>query len=150
MGRPGVVDIVSQIKADEGFRGSPYRDSLGNWTIGYGTLLPHYEPSIQTHVEWTPERAEQELQIKLNAVNIGLADNLPWVWDLGVVKRGVFQNMGYNMGIERLLGFTNTLAAAKASDWERCKSEMLKSKWATQVGARAERLAKQVVTCEWQ
>ena len=51
-------------------------------------------------------------------------------------------DMCFNLGINRLLGFKNTLAAIKAGDYEAAADGMLASMWAKQVGKRAHRLIK--------
>ena len=50
--------------------------------------------------------------------------------------------MAYNLGINSLLGFKNTLATIQAGRYNDAADGMLASKWATQVGDRATRLAK--------
>ena len=45
-----------------------------------------------------------------------------------------------------LLGFKNTLATIRAGDYQRAASMMLDSKWAGQVGQRAERLSRMMAT----
>lgn len=49
-------------------------------------------------------------------------------------------NMAFNMQ-DRFLTFVNTLAAIKRGDYTAAADGMLASKWANQVGARAQRLA---------
>jgi lysozyme len=52
----------------------------------------------------------------------------------------VLVNMAFNMG-GGLLSFVNTLAAIQRGDYNAAANGMLASRWATQVGARATRLA---------
>jgi lysozyme len=58
----------------------------------------------------------------------------------------VLVNMAFNLGPTRLKGFKKFIAAFDAKDWDGAVIEMLDSKWAKQVGARAIRLAKMVRT----
>lgn len=144
-----IDNIVDQLLRDEGEVLHVYLDQLGIPTAGVGHNLKAHHINLVVGTPITQEQSREWLAEDLAETNTEIQRNLPWVWDLGVVRRGVFQNMWFNMRF-RLLGFVNTLAATKAGDWERCHDEMLKSRWATQVGARADRLAKQVVTNEWQ
>ena len=48
--------------------------------------------------------------------------------------------MAFNMGRPRLSKFKNFIAGVNASDWPVAAIEMMDSRWATQVGVRAERL----------
>ena len=50
-------------------------------------------------------------------------------------------DMGFNIGLDRLMKFEKCLARIKASDFQGAANEMLNSSWANQVGARATRLA---------
>ena len=57
-------------------------------------------------------------------------------------RQDVFIEMVFNMGPSRVAGFRNMLQAFRDEDWELASVEMLDSKWARQVGVRANRLAK--------
>jgi len=50
--------------------------------------------------------------------------------------------MVFNMGMHTFLGFEKMIAALKRGDYEEARKQMLDSKWARQVGDRANRLAK--------
>jgi len=49
--------------------------------------------------------------------------------------------MCFNLGIFRLLGFEQALTHMRAGHYDDAAREMLDSRWAKQVGARAVRLA---------
>ena len=65
----------------------------------------------------------------------------PWWCTLSPSRQRVLINMCFNLGISRLLDFKLALAAMKAGKFHLAAAEMLDSKWAKQVGERAERLA---------
>ena len=52
----------------------------------------------------------------------------------------VIVNMTFNMGRPRLSKFKKFIAGVNAGDWNKAAVEMMDSRWAKQVGARAERL----------
>jgi len=135
------VNIFDQLKRDEGLRLTPYVDTVGKITIGYGTNL---SDGI--------EEDEASYLLQRRAVNAAmeLARNLPWTNQLGEARRGVLINMAYNMGIQALLLFRKTLALVQEGNYDQAADEMLKSKWADQVGARAHRLSIQMRSGEWQ
>jgi lysozyme len=56
----------------------------------------------------------------------------------------VLANMCFNLGLTGLLGFRQTLALLQAGRYGEAAAEMLRSAWAGQVGARAERLAQKL------
>ena len=53
--------------------------------------------------------------------------------------------MCFNLGYPRLSKFKNFLAAMQENDFETAAVEMMDSKWANQVGKRAERLKQRVL-----
>ncbi len=136
-------ELVDQIKQDEGLRLTAYQDTRGNWTIGYG-----HTPATEGEV-WDLQRAEDQLMMDLDQAADDLDKALPWAEGMGVVRWSVFVNMAFNMGIEHLMGFPETLAAAQAGDYDKTAAGMLDSLWAKQVGDRAVRLAQQMRTGVW-
>lgn len=126
--------FIEQLKADEGFRAKPYRDTEGLLTIGYGTLL---EDGI------TESEAELLLWHRLRAMIAEFSQSHAGsaITSLPFPRRGVILNMLYNLGPRRLSGFKKMFAAIGQEDWDKAADEMLDSKWAKQVGARATRLA---------
>ena len=81
------------------------------------------------------------LECDIRRVKADLDLALSWWRGLDDVRQRVLVNMAFNLGITRLLGFKNTLAAMQAGNYADAAKGMLDSKWATQVGARATRLA---------
>lgn len=128
------LDIcAAQLPIDEGTYSKPYKDSLGILTIGIGRNL---------------ERGLRPDEIQFLFKNdLALADltarNVYMTFDkLSDNRKAVLVNLAFNMGQARLSGFTKTLAAIVAGDYDTAANEMLASKWAVQVGLRAVRLAK--------
>jgi len=58
--------------------------------------------------------------------------------------------MAFNLGTKGLMKFKNTLALIQAGKFDDAAHAMLASKWASQVGIRATRLARQMQTGEEQ
>jgi lysozyme len=136
------MTLLDQIRRDEGLRLTAYKDSLGKVTIGYGRCLE--TEGI------TRDEAEYLLHNDVLRVCAALDAALPWMRNLDDARRAVLQNMGFNMGLAGLLGFRNTLALIQAGEYDKAADAMLQSKWAEQVGARAQRLALQMRTGQWQ
>jgi len=65
----------------------------------------------------------------------------PIVSDLDAVRQRVVIDMAFNIGVPRLTGFKKMWAAIHCGDYEEAALEMMDSKWARQVGRRAERLS---------
>jgi lysozyme len=73
---------------------------------------------------------------------------LPWVQSMDPARRDVLVMMAFNLGLGGLMEFTQMLHFAEQKNWEGARAEMLASKWASQVGDRAKRLAGQMLTGE--
>jgi lysozyme len=134
--------LVTQLQVDEGVRLKPYRDSVGKLTIGVGRNLDDVGVSL--------EEATLMLEHDVRRTEVGLDANLPWWREMNDARQNVIMNMGFNLGIRKLLGFTNTLRAMEQGDWEAAATGMLASKWAGQVGERAVRLSKIMRTGRFQ
>lgn len=142
------MNIFEQLKRDEGSKLTLYKDTKGIWTIGTGHNLEAKGIS----------RAVEALMLQEDVAEAAaeLDKWLPWTRNLSVARRGVLLNMAFNMGA-RLLDFKKFLGCVQAGEYREAALEMMNSKWARQVGDgeggnfdRAERLAKQMVTDEWQ
>ena len=139
------VELVSQIKRQEGLRLEAYWDTVGQvWTIGYG-----HTPSFKGQIITEPE-ADDLLLADLEVAEADLLHALPWSADLPVPRYGVLWNMTFNMGVGGLLTFVRFLKDVKAGKWLYASREMIDSLWARQVGERAVELSEQMKTGEWQ
>ena len=122
--------IKEQLVRHEGLRLKPYRCTAGKLTIGIGRNLDDCGISqSEAYLMLINDimNCEKQLQAKIPDIYNGLDE----------VRKSVLLNMCFNLGINGLLGFKNTLAFVKAGDWERAANNMLVSKWAKQVGRRA-------------
>ncbi len=128
---PALKTILNR---DEGLRLKPYLDTSGKWTIGVGRNLSDIGISA-VEADFLLTNDIQKVQAQLNAA-------LPWWVGLSNNRQMVIASMAFNLGISGLLGFRNMLAAVKAENFHQAAHEMETSKWASQVGDRATRLAK--------
>ncbi len=130
--------MVRQLRLHEGERLKPYRCTAGKLTIGVGRNLDDRGITAEESAYLLANDITREERALLNA--------LPWVAQLDEVRQRVLLDMAFNMGLGGLLQFKNTLATIKAGDYQRAASMMLDSRWATQVGQRAERLSRMMAT----
>ena len=128
------------IRLHEGLRLKPYLDTAvpPRLSIGYGRNL--------TDCGVSRGEAEELLQHDLTRVERELLVALPWVTRLDPVRYAVLIDMTYNLGLAKLLQFKVTLVSIEAGDYARAAGQMLQSRWASQVGARARRLAAMMAT----
>lgn len=132
------MTLAEQLIRDEGIRLFPYRDTMGKLTIGVGRNLDD--------VGITIAEARYLLDNDIVRAAAAVLARVPMSHRVDDIRRAVLVNMAFNMGIKGLMGFTKMLAAVEAGDWDTAAQEMRNSKWATQVGDRAERLAVQMQT----
>ena len=128
---------IDQIKTDEGFRSKPYQCTAGKTTIGYGRNIE--DNGI------TKSEAETLLLNDVKTVQIELLNNFNWFNGLNGARQGVLINMAFNLGLPRLMKFKKMLGALSDNDFYEASKQMLDSRWAVQVGDRANRLAKQII-----
>ncbi len=132
--------LSAELERDEALRLKMYMDSRGIETIGIGHNLRDKPIS---------ERAARLIFADDVAdVEADLDRTLPWWRDLDEVRQRVLANMVFNLGIGKLLEFKNTLAAMKVGNYVGAANGMTRSLWASQVGERARRLARAMVTGE--
>jgi lysozyme len=143
-----VADIIAgqqpYTATNEGCRLKAYRDSMGNWTIGYGHLIPNSEP------DWTQEQADHQLYVDLLEAADQLTVHIPWWTNLDAPRAGVLLDMEFNLG-PKFMSWHNTLGFAQSGDYEACGKEIMSSEpWASQVGNRSIRNGVQMQTGVYQ
>ena len=113
----------------EGKRNKPYECTAGKLTIGVGRNLDDMgltEDEVLYLLDNDIQRCDNEL-----------LHNFKWYSDLCRARQDALINLCFNIGITRLLTFTNSLAYMEAEDYKKAADEFLDSKWAEQVGNRA-------------
>lgn len=135
------AQLVEELRRDEGVRYVPYLDTKGIQTTGVGHNLQASPLPAGWSYPLTDAQVDKLLQSDLANVYSDLNRDLPWWTDLNDVRQRVIANMMFNLGSNKLLGFKNTLAAMRQGAYADAARGMLNSAWATQVGARAQRLA---------
>lgn len=128
-----------ELKLDEGLRLEAYKDTEGIWTAGYGHayVSPDAKITLEQAGEWLDDDFDKAYELAER-----LCDAFP---GLDGPRKGVLVNMAFNLG-NRLSQFKNFLAAVNAGEYRIAAEEMLDSKWAKQVGKRANRLAYRMAT----
>jgi len=146
--RIGVFRIDDQLPLDEGWEKMPYPDPISKsdpWTVGVG----HTGPDVIPGQEWSDDKIRTVFNKDLLIAKGDLQRNFPFVTTLDPARRGVFENMCFQLGITKLRKFAKMWAAARNFDWETAAAEALDSAWARQTPERAKRLAEQLKTGIW-
>lgn len=124
--------LLGRLSRTEGRRNKPYVDTVGKITIGIGHNLA--DKGISDAI------VDQLFQSDIGEAAAG-AETLPIYTNLDPIRQTVLVDMVFNMGLQDLKQFVNTLAAIGRRDYEAASVNMLNSQWARQVGSRATELA---------
>ena len=139
------MNIIQQLKNEEGVIPHAYQDSLGFWTIGVGRLIDQRKGGLLY-----PDEIEYLLANDVKRKTDGLNDALPWFHLLDERRQAVLIQMAFQMGLMGLLAFSTTLSHIRVGRYDEAAVAMLESIWAKQTPERAIRLSKQMETGEWQ
>jgi len=138
--------LLDQLRLDEGYKPAPYKDSLGVWTIGYGSTYIGVDRVTATTSWISNQTALSMLMGGAFSACIdaqGIFDNFD---ELDDVRQEVLVNMAYNLGGIGLARFVKMNAAIQSNDFDLAAAEMKNSNWYNQVGDRAKRLVNRMIT----
>ena len=132
--------LIAQLKVNEGVRSKVYLDTEGIETIGVGRNLRDRGLS-DDEIELMLANDIRDFQEEVERA-------FSWWSDLDDVRQRVVVDMAFNMGLGSLSKFVNTLSHIENGRYEEAGVEMLDSKWARQVGDRANVLSNMMKTGE--
>lgn len=124
------------ITRHEGSRLDMYQDSLGIWTIGVGHNIQ--EKGI------SPAVMELMLDEDIEEAIVELKRSVSFFSKMPEQVQEALVNLSFNMGIPRLMQFKKTLAYLRDGDFEAAADELLDSRYAEQVGRRADEVAEMI------
>ena len=133
-----IEGIIENLKVEEGFRARVYRCSAGHLTVGYGRNVDKSGLGI------SEDEAEYLLKNDVVRTINEVRQRWPWFDDLNKAEHEVLVELCFQLGAPRLSGFKRMLAALEAGD-NAAAAELLDSKFARQVPARAARLAQRLL-----
>ena len=140
-------ELRTRIINSEGYRQNPYRDHLGNWTVGYGTLIkgwPLSKPNVGDLLDYLTDKENHRLWLDQAIAQAQHAAEhyAHVVWGtLTPLRKMVLTEMAYQLGATGLADFIKTREFVNAQQFNRAAAEMLDSRWAEQTPERARRLA---------
>ena len=138
-------NIIRSLRGEEGEVLYEYKDHLGYSTIGVGRLIDKRKGGGITE-----EESAYLLNNDVTKIVEQLDKRLSWWTKLDDARKGVLVNMAFQMGVDGLLGFKNTLKMIESGQYDAAAKGMLQSKWASQTPSRAKRMAEQMRTGVWQ
>lgn len=137
-------ELKRLLRGDEDEVLHAYQDHLGYWTIGVGRLIDRRKGG-----GISPEESAYLLANDIRDKSAELDRRLPWWRKLDEARQGVLLAMAFQMGVDGLLGFKNTLAMVQRGNYDGAARGMLESLWAKQTPERAKRMSEQMRTGQW-
>ena len=134
--------LREQLKIDEGVKYEVYNDHLGYPTFGIGHLVVEGDEEYGKPVG-TPVSEDRVNSVFDSDVATYISESkkvFPNLESLPEEAQQVIVNMCFNMGAPRLGQCKKFIAGVNSGDWNTAAVEMMDSRWAKQVGVRAERL----------
>jgi len=124
-----MLEIEEMLIEHERLRLKVYTCPAGKITIGVGRNLQ--DRGI------TKNEVMLLLKNDITYFDFELKNRFPWFTELSRNRQNILIDMAFNLGIAGLLKFKKTLKYIEMCDYVSASQEMLKSKWAKQVGFRA-------------
>lgn len=124
--------LAAQLTIDEGKRRRIYADTVGKQTVGVGRNM--------TDRDMSDDEIDLMLKNDIAMVCAQLDKAAPWWTALTERRKQALANFVFNVGIATALTFKNTLQLLQSGQYTAAADEMMRSKWAGQVGARAQRI----------
>lgn len=144
---------VQRLCIHEGIRLTPYKCSAGYLTIGVGRNLitnPLTEEEKQKVGDWksgiTKDAAFYLLRNDIIRTEKECEQHIPFWKHLDDERQYALLDMAFNLGIKGLLQFKKMLYDMGIGNYRGAAKECLNSKYARDVGKRAERIAKAIET----
>ena len=124
--------LAAQLTVDEGLRIKVYTDTVGKLTVGVGRNI--------SDRAFSADEIALMLKNDIAAVCSQLDKAAPWWSSLSERRKQALANFTFNVGIGTALTFKNTMQLLQSGQYTAAADEMMRSKWASQVGARAVRI----------
>ena len=130
--------LTARLIRHEGLRLKPYRDTTGNLTIGVGRNLDG--------VGLSRGEAMALLNNDIAAARAVMDARWPWWRKLDPVRGDVMTELTFNLGAEGFAAFKSVLSLLETGAFTAAANDLIATKWAAQVGGRAQELSKMIET----
>ena len=152
-----MAEMITRLKMHEGCSLKPYKCPAGKLTIGIGRNVednPLTAEELRVVGDWkhgiTREAAHYLCRNDIERCIADLKKHLKWFDGLDKERKYAMIDLCFNMGINKLLTFKKTLASIACGNYRKAAEQLLQSKYASQVGKRAKRIAILIETGRWE
>ena len=134
-----IGEVTESLRQEEGWSNTAYKCSEGHWTIGYGR-------NVDPHTGIGISREEGEFMLRNDVMRTieELENAFPFFSELDQPRTAVLIELAFQLGLPTLKRFSNMLSALWSGDNDRAAEELLDSRYARQVPARADRYAERL------
>lgn len=144
--------IIAILNFEEGFKSTPYIDTEGYPTVGTGFKIGPKGAPLSNYTFMLPKEVSDVWLQSLVDTTVAKMNGTPSILaalkQCNAPRRDVLVSMAYQMGVNGLAAFKNTLAMVEAGNFTGASSGMLASLWAKQTPKRAARHAEVMRTGE--
>lgn len=152
-----MAEMITRLKLHEGCSLTPYKCPAGKLTIGIGRNVednPLTAEELRVVGDWkhgiTREAAHYLCRNDIERCIADLKKYLKWFEGLDKERKYALIDLCFNLGINKLLTFKKTLASIACGNYRTAAEQLLQSKYASQVGKRAKRIAILIETGRWE
>ena len=152
-----MAEMITRLKLHEGCSLMPYKCPANKLTIGIGHNLednPLTKEEQEVLGDWrkgiTRENAHYLCRNDINKCIEDLRRNISFFDNLDKERKYALIDLCFNLGIRTLLTFKKTLASIACGNYRTAAEQLLQSKYASQVGKRAKRIAILIETGRWE
>lgn len=143
------ADYTSFIKKWEGYEPVAYKDTRGNWTIGYGFNLSDSSAKAKLAAHGlnpqslirggniSASKAEMLLVQEVAIAKVIARENFPSFDSHPFEVRQILVDLSYNLGENKVDDFVDFRAAIAKKDYKTAAAELVDSNWYSQVGKRS-------------
>lgn len=137
--------LINMLRRHEGVKSHAYRCSENFITVAVGRNI---DP--EGGLGLSDDEIDYLLANDIRRCKAELEENFDWYKDLDSVRQDALIDFNFNVGLTTFLKFKKFIAAMKKGDWSTAAKELLSSKYAQQVGARADEIAAMIKTGDYQ
>jgi lysozyme len=133
-GNMNIEQLAAQLEIDEGKKKRIYLDTATppRWTGGIGRNM--------TDRDFSEDEIQLMLKNDIDLVCDQLDNRMPWWKHMTERRRQALANFTFNVGINTAMTFKNSMALLQSGQYSKAADAMMDSKWARQVGDRANRV----------
>lgn len=137
------MTLKEMLRLHEGVRSKSYICSAGYETIGVGRNIS------ESGLGLSDDEIDYLLDNDIKRVKEELQETYFWFGGLNEARQDAMVDICFNLGLTKLRGFVNALTAMSREQFDVAADEFLDSRWAEQVGQRANRVTEMIRTGEY-